>query len=111
MPNLTINRLDATGPQGRSEVTLVLAGVLDNATAPLLDAPLAEALALQPAVLLFDLAGLRLVTSAGIRRFAHALKQQKARQAATEFLHPQPPVRDALAMCLIPLHPPSHPHP
>jgi anti-anti-sigma factor len=111
VPNLTINRLDATGPQSRREVTLALAGVLDNSTAPLLDNPLAEALAGQPAVLRFDLGGLQLVTSAGIRRFAQALKQQKARQAVTEFLHPQPPVRDALAMCLIPLHSPSPPHP
>ncbi|MFM1769568.1 MAG: hypothetical protein RJA22_2097 [Verrucomicrobiota bacterium] len=104
MPNLTISRHDATGPQGGSEVTLALGGDLDNTTAGLLDAPLAEALASQPAALLFDLAALRLITSAGIRRFAHAIKQQKARQAATQFLHPQPPVRDALAMCLIPLH-------
>ena len=60
---------------GRVEVTLALDGNLDNSTAATLEAKLTPTLASNPAQVIFDLARLKFVTSAGIRLFFVAVNQ------------------------------------
>jgi anti-anti-sigma factor len=79
------------GAEGRR---VVLTGRLDTDTTPLLEACLAPVLA-APAVtaLVFDLAALEYVSSAGIRAVVRARKALEARGGRVTVAHLQPPVR------------------
>ncbi len=79
---------------GTGRGQLALAGRLDTLTAPELDARLAPVLA-DPAVstLVFDLAQLEYVSSAGIRSVLKARKALEARGGRVMLLNLQPPVQ------------------
>jgi anti-anti-sigma factor len=79
------------GTEGRR---VVLTGRLDTETTPLLEACLAPVLA-APAVtaLVFDLAALEYISSAGIRAVVRARKALEGRCGRVTVAHMQPPVR------------------
>src|SRR5262245_38916843 len=94
MSALTINIRQKTNAAGQNEVTLALEGNLDNATVSSLESKLTPALAGKPFQLIFDLAHLKFVTSAGIRQFFMAMKQQKQHGGHTSFVHLQPQIKE-----------------
>ena len=83
---------------GRVEVTLALDGNLDNSTAATLEAKLTPTLATNPAQVIFDLARLKFVTSAGIRLFFVAVKHQKQHGGQASFVHLQPQIKEVFAI-------------
>jgi len=83
---------------GQSEITLALEGNLDNSTAASLEAKLLPALDTKSAQLIFDLAGLKYVTSAGIRLFFMAMKQQKQHGGRVSFVNLQPQIKEVFAI-------------
>jgi anti-anti-sigma factor len=76
--------------------TVKLSGSLDTVTAPELERHLAPLLAKQGGVkeLVFDLAQLKFISSAGLRVFASARKQLKERGGQASFIHLQPQIRE-----------------
>ena len=77
------------GNGGRS---VALRGRLDSQTAPMLDERL-EALLPSTTALLFDMAGVEYISSAGIRVLVKARKALDARGGGVAVAHLQPPVR------------------
>ncbi len=71
---------------------VALRGRLDSQTAPILDERLELVLKSAPA-LLFDMAGLEYISSAGIRVLVKARKALEARGGGVAVAHLQPPVR------------------
>jgi anti-anti-sigma factor len=98
MSTLTTNIRQKTNPAGQNEVTLIMDGSLDNSTAPYFEAKLAPTLEARPAQLIFDLASLKFVTSAGIRLFFMAMKQQKQQGAHVSFVNMQPQIKEVFAI-------------
>ena len=94
MSTLTINIRQKSNAAGQSEVTLALEGNLDNSTVASLEAKLTPTLAARPAQLIFDLAALKFVTSAGIRQFFTAMKQQKQHGGQASFVNLQPQIKE-----------------
>ena len=78
---------------GPDTVTVTLAGSLDTATAPELESRLAPALGGAKDVV-FDLAKLTFISSAGLRVFASTRKALKERGGQTSFVHMQPQIQD-----------------
>ncbi len=79
--------------QGPTTTTISLTGQLDRNTVTQLDPKLDEALAAPIALLVFDLAGLDYIASAGLRSLFKAQKSMRARDGKTLFVNVQPPVR------------------
>jgi len=75
-------------------VTLELKGSLDTSTAPMLERQLAPILDTQVTDLVFDLAGLNFISSAGLRVFASARKQLKERGGQASFVRMQPQIHE-----------------
>jgi len=75
-------------------VTVELSGSLDTATAPELERQLAPVLDGQATDLVFDLAGLTFISSAGLRVFANSRKRLKARSGQTSFVNMQPQIQE-----------------
>jgi anti-sigma B factor antagonist len=75
-------------------LTIKLAGSLDTATAPNLEHELASALAGGAKDVVFDLAQLRFVSSAGLRVFSNTRKQLKERGGQAAFVHMQPQIQE-----------------
>lgn len=98
MSTLTINIRQKTNAAGQGEVTLALDGNLDNSTVASLEAKLTPTLAARPAQLIFDLAALKYVTSAGIRLFFMSLKQQKQNGGQASFVNLQPQIKEVFAI-------------
>jgi len=98
MSTLTINIRQKNNATGQSEVTLALEGNLDNSTVASLEAKLTPTLAASPAQLIFDLAALKFVTSAGIRLFFMAMKQQKQHGGQASFVNLQPQIKEVFAI-------------
>ena len=98
MSTLTINSRQNTNAAGQPEVTLTLNGNLDNSTVANLEAKLMPMLAHKPAQVIFDLAGLKYVTSAGIRLFFMAVKQQKQHGGHVSFVNLQPQIKEVFAI-------------
>ena len=98
MSTLTINSRQNTNAAGQPEVTLILNGNLDNSTVANLEAKLMPMLAHKPAQVIFDLAGLKYVTSAGIRLFFMAVKQQKQHGGHVSFVNLQPQIKEVFAI-------------
>src|SRR5262245_34016472 len=98
MSTLTINSRQNTNPATGLEVTLVLDGNLDNSTAASFETKLMPALAAKPAQVIFDLARLKFVTSAGIRLFFIAIKQQKQHGGQASFVNLQPQIKEVFAI-------------
>jgi anti-sigma B factor antagonist len=80
---------------GRGGRFVGLRGRLDAQTAPILDQRLDEVLESATA-LLFDLAGVEYISSAGIRVMVKARKALEARGGGVAIAHAQPPVRRVL---------------
>ena len=98
MSTLAITTRQKSNAAGQSEVTLALDGNLDNSTVATLEPKLNETLASSPAQLIFDLANLKYVTSAGIRLFFMAMKQQKQRGGQASFVNLQPQIKEVFAI-------------
>ena len=94
MSTLITNIRQATNAAGQTDVTIELEGSLDTNTESSLEAKLAPVLAAKPAHLVFDLAGLKFVTSAGIHLFFSAVKRLKEHGGETSFVHLQPQVKE-----------------
>ena len=75
-------------------VTVRLTGSLDTATAPELERQLAPVLAEPVKDIVFDLAQLKFISSAGLRVFASTRKQLKERGGQASFVHLQPQIQE-----------------
>jgi len=75
-------------------VTIKLTGSLDTATAPQLERELAPVLAGPARDLVFDLADLKFISSAGLRVFSMVRKQLKERGGQAAFAHLQPQIQE-----------------
>jgi anti-anti-sigma factor len=75
-------------------VTVKLAGSLDTATAPDLEKKLTPVLGGPTKDIVFDLAQLKFISSAGLRVFATTRKALKERGGQTSFVHMQPQIQD-----------------
>lgn len=91
---LDIQILKNIASQKDALVTVRLAGSLDTATAPDLEKALAPVLATPVRDIVFDLAELKFVSSAGLRVFTMARKQLVARGGHTSFVNMQPQIRE-----------------
>jgi anti-sigma B factor antagonist len=80
--------------QSPGAVTVKLTGSLDTATAPELERQLAPVLAGAVKDLIFDLAELKFISSAGLRVFSIARKQLKERGGQASFVHMQPQIKE-----------------
>ena len=75
-------------------VTIKLDGSLDTSTAPDLERQLAPVLVGDVTDLVFDLAQLRFISSAGLRVFSNTRKQLKERGGQTSFVNMQPQIQE-----------------
>ena len=73
---------------------VILIGSLDTATAPDLERQLGPVLAGNVHDLVFDLAELKFVTSAGLRVFSNARKAMKTRGGQAVFINMQPQIQE-----------------
>jgi anti-anti-sigma factor len=81
-------------PQSAGAFTVKLAGSLDTVTAPELERQLAPVMAGAVKDLVFDLAELKFISSAGLRVFGTARKQLKDRGGQVSFIHMQPQIQE-----------------
>lgn len=93
---LEIQIQQSTGGQKPGTATVRLTGSLDTATAPELERQLSPVLAGPARDIVFDLAHLKFISSAGLRVFAMARKQLKARGGQTSFVHLQPQIQEVM---------------
>jgi len=91
---LEIQILQNIAAQNAGAVTVKLAGSLDTATAPELERQLAPVLAGAAKDLVFDLAQLKFISSAGLRIFSMARKQLKERGGQASFVNMQPQINE-----------------
>ena len=77
-----------------ADATIKLAGSLDTSTAPELERQLAPVMAQPIKSVLFDLADLKFISSAGLRVFATTRKQLKERGGQASFVHMQPQIQE-----------------
>jgi len=82
------------GTQGAGVITVKLAGNLDSETAPELERALAPVLSGEVTDLVFDLAGLKFLSSAGLRVFAATRQTLKDRDGQASFINPQPQIKE-----------------
>jgi anti-anti-sigma factor len=75
-------------------VTAKLIGSLDTATAPELERQLAPVMSAGVRDIVFDLAQLRFISSAGLRVFSTTRKQLKERGGQVSFIHMQPQIQE-----------------
>ena len=86
--------LDIQIQQNAGTATVKLGGSLDTATAPELERQLAPVLAGPVKDLVFDLAQLKFISSAGLRVFSIARKQLKERGGQASFVNMQPQIQE-----------------
>jgi anti-sigma B factor antagonist len=91
---LEIQILKDLSPNDVGAVTVKLTGSLDTSTAPELERQLAPVLAGQIKDLVFDLAHLKFISSAGLRVFSAARKQLKERGGQASFVNLQPQIQE-----------------
>jgi anti-sigma B factor antagonist len=82
---------DSSGP---GVTTVRLTGSLDTATAPELERRLAPVLGSATKDIVFDLAHLKFISSAGLRVFAATRKTLKERGGQASFIHMQQQIQD-----------------
>ena len=82
------------GGQAAGDVTVTLTGSLDTATAPELERRLAPVLDGPAKDIVFDLAELTFISSAGRRVFAATRKTLKERGGQASFVHMQPQIHE-----------------
>lgn len=95
---LNIQIMKGATPQNAGAVTIKLTGSLDTATAPELERELNLLLAGPTGDLVFDLALLKFVSSAGLRVFSMARKQMAARGGRASFINMQPQIEEVFAI-------------
>jgi anti-sigma B factor antagonist len=96
---LSIEIQNNPDPRHAGAVTIKLSGSLDTATAPELDRQLTLCLAGRVNHLVFDLAELKFVSSAGLRLFQMARKQMVARGGGqASFVNMQPQVEEVFTI-------------
>jgi anti-sigma B factor antagonist len=91
---LEIQILKDVGPRNTGAVTVKLGGSLDTATAPELERELAPLLAAQVKDLVYDLANLKFISSAGLRVFSSSRKLLKERGGQASFINMQPQIQE-----------------
>ena len=89
---LEIKTFRTLGGQDSGVVTIHLAGSLDTATAPDLERQLAAIMTGPVKDIIFDLAQLKFLSSAGIRVFSATRKTLQARGGQTSFVNLQPQI-------------------
>jgi len=80
--------------QQPGSVTVKLTGSLDTSTAPELERQLAPVWNETFKDLIFDLGGLKFISSAGLRVFSSARKQMKERGGQASFVNMQPQIKE-----------------
>jgi anti-anti-sigma factor len=90
--------MKSVGDKNPNTVTVKLTGSLDTATAPELERQLAPVLNSETKDLVFDLSGLKFISSAGLRVFSTARKQIKERGGQTSFVNMQPQIQEVFAI-------------
>ena len=97
--SLSIQIQNSSDPRHAGAVTIKLIGSLDTETAPELDRELTSCLAGRVNDLVFDLAELKFVSSAGLRLFQVARKQMVARGGGhASFINMQPQVEEVFVI-------------
>src|SRR5687767_15005677 len=91
---LDIQIKENADPTRHSTATVQLFGSLDTATAPELERALAPVLDARVSDLVFDLAGLSFISSAGLRVFGLARKRLKEHGGQVAFVHMQPQIEE-----------------
>lgn len=91
---LEIQILKDVGQKTTGAVTVKLTGSLDTATAPELERQLSPVLAGGATDLVFDLAGLKFISSAGLRVISTARRQLKERGGQASFINLQPQIQE-----------------
>ena len=91
---LEIQIQQSLGPQKAGAITVQLSGSLDAATAPDLERQLAPVLAGRVRDLVFDLAQLKFISSAGLRLFFSTRKALKERGGQASFIQLQPQIQE-----------------
>ena len=91
---LEIQIQKSTNPAQSGAVTINLIGSLDTATAPELEKQLAPVLAGPVKDIVFDLAQLKFISSAGLRVFSTTRKTLKERGGQASFVHMQPQIQE-----------------
>src|SRR6188768_235064 len=91
---LEIQILQNIADQNAGAITVKLTGSLDTATAPELERQLAPVLSGTAKDLVFDLAGLKFISSAGLRVFSSTRKTLKERDGQASFIHMQPQIQE-----------------
>ena len=79
-------------------ITVKLTGSLDTATAPELEKQLAQAMGRTAKHVVFDLAELKFISSAGLRVFASTRKTLKERGGQASFVNMQPQIQEVFAI-------------
>ena len=91
---LDIRIQNGIGDKGHGVITVKLTGSLDTATAPQLAEQLAPVLARSARDIVFDLAELKFISSAGLRVLASTRKVLKERGGQVSFVHMQPQIQE-----------------
>ena len=91
---LEIQILQNISAPNAGAITVKLTGSLDTATAPELERQLAPVLSGTAKDLVFDLAQLKFISSAGLRIFSMARKQLKERGGQASFVNMQPQIQE-----------------
>ena len=92
--SLEIQIQKSMGGQDTSSIIVKLTGSLDTATAPELEQQLAPVLAGEVKDIVFDLAQLKFISSAGLRVFSSTRKILKERGGQASFIHMQPQIQE-----------------
>lgn len=92
--SLEIQIQKSTGGQDNGSIIVKLTGSLDTATAPELEHQLAPVLAGPVQHIVFDLAQLKFISSAGLRVFSSTRKILKERGGQASFIHLQPQIQE-----------------
>lgn len=91
---LEIQILQNISTQNTGALTVKLIGSLDTATAPELESELGPVMNRCGKDLMFDLAGLKFISSAGLRVFSIVRKQLKERGGQASFVNMQPQITE-----------------
>lgn len=91
---LEIQALQNIGTQNSRAITVKLSGSLDTATAPDLEREIGPLLDRCGKDLVFDLAHLKFISSAGLRVFSIVRKQLKERGGQASFINMQPQITE-----------------
>lgn len=91
-------QLQKGAAQNPGAVIVKLNGSLDTATAPDLEKQIGPVLASPTKDIVFDLAGLKFISSAGLRVFSVARKALKERSGQASFINMQPQIEEVFAI-------------